>query len=44
MLFRSMINDMMIAKTLQEYQTVDQLAREYMEQDYMVKELFTLLS
>lgn len=39
-----MINDMMIAKTLQEYQTVDQLAREYMEQDYMVKELFTLLS
>ena len=37
------INDMMVAKTLQEYATISELAEEYMRKDYMVRKLFRLL-
>ena len=38
-----LINDMMVAKTLQEYRTVDQLLEDYMKKDYLVNDLFSLL-
>ena len=37
------INDMMIALTLQEYQTVDKMAYEYFKQEYAVDKIFKLL-
>ncbi len=36
----SMLNDIMIGKTLQDYDTVDSLLQEYYRQDYMVNEIF----
>lgn len=37
------INDCVISKTLQDYDTVDHLIEEYMEKNFMVDKLFTLL-
>lgn len=39
----SMLNDIMIGKTLQDYDTVDNLLREYYRQDHMVEQIFMLL-
>ncbi len=38
-----MINDMMVAKTLKEHSTVDELLQEYYHRDALVDELFGLL-
>ena len=37
------INDMMIAKTLQEHETVDKLLEEYYHKAFVTKGMFTLL-
>ena len=39
----SMLNDIMIGKTLQDYDTVDSLLQEYYRQDHMVEEIFMSL-
>lgn len=39
----SMLNDIMIGKTLQDYDTVDHLLEEYYRKDFMVDKLFTML-
>lgn len=36
----SLLNDIMIGKTLQDYDTVDKLLSEYYRQEYIVEELF----
>ena len=36
----TMLNDIMIGKTLHDYDTVDGLLREYYERDYMVDRIF----
>lgn len=35
-----MLNDIMIGKTLQDYDTVDSLLQEYYRLDHMVEEIF----
>lgn len=37
-----MLNDIMIGKTLQDYDTVDRLLEEYYKKDFMVDKLFTM--
>lgn len=39
----SMLNDIMIGKTLQDYDTVNHLLEEYYRKDFMVDKLFTML-
>ncbi len=39
----SMLNDIMIGKTLQDYDTVDNLLQEYYRQDHMVEQIFMTL-
>lgn len=39
----SIINDLAIAKAMQDYDTIDTLAREYFEKEYLAKELFHIL-
>ena len=39
----SMLNDIMIGKTLQDYDTVGNLLEEYYKKDFMVDKLFTML-
>lgn len=39
----SMLNDIMIGKTLQDYDTVNNLLEEYYKKDFMVDKLFTML-
>ncbi|MDE7017138.1 MAG: hypothetical protein K2P65_06115, partial [Lachnospiraceae bacterium] len=36
-----LLNDIMIGKTLQDYDTVDHLLEEYYRKDFMVEKLFT---
>ena len=38
-----MINDMIISKTLQDYDTLDNLMDEYFRKDYLNQELFKLV-
>lgn len=38
----SILNDIMIGKTLQDYDTMDQLLHEYFRQGYMVEKLFQI--
>lgn len=38
----SVLNDIMIGKTLQDYDTVDKLLQEYYRQDHMVEQIFTM--
>lgn len=37
-----MLNDIIIAKTLEDYQTVDELLKEYLEREFLADKLFTL--
>ena len=39
----SMLNDIMIGKTLQDYDTVDKLLLEYYRQEHMVEQMFMLI-
>ena len=39
----NLLNDIMIGKTLQDYDTVDKLLEEYYKKDFMVDKLFTEL-
>lgn len=39
----SMLNDIMIGKTLQDYDTVDSLLQEYYRQDHMVEQIFQVI-
>ena len=38
----SILNDIMIGKTLQDYDTVNDLLSEYFKQDHMVEQIFTI--
>ena len=38
-----MLNDIMIGKTLQDYDTVNNVLEEYYKKDFMVDKLFTML-
>ena len=38
-----MLNDIMIGKTLQDYDTVDKLLLEYYRQEHMVEQMFMLI-
>ena len=40
----SILNDIMIGKTLQDYDTVDKLLHEYYQKDFLVNKLFSLTS
>ena len=39
----SMLNDLAIANTLQDYETIDQLLLEYTRNDYYVNSLFQII-
>lgn len=39
----SLLNDIMIGKTMQDYDTVDKLLEEYYKKDFMVNKLFTIV-
>ncbi|MCM1155102.1 MAG: DUF5717 family protein [Roseburia sp.] len=39
----SLLNDIMIGRTLQDYDTVDKLLEEYYKKDFMVDRLFTVI-
>ena len=39
----SLLNDIMLGKTMQDYDTVDKLLVEYYKKDFMVDKLFTIV-
>lgn len=38
-----LLNDIVLSKTLQDYETLDRLMEEYVQKDYMVSQLFELI-